>query len=93
MTSFEITNRCGFCGETFQIDKNDPHWSTGRGPLCPNRTPADVPSLTAADLLPTEHDHVINHFARCRTHNTIRVYDDAPCWKCWASTGMKKERL
>ena len=28
---------CGECGEEFKIDKSDPHWSTGRGPLCPKR--------------------------------------------------------
>ena len=28
---------CGKCGEEFKIDKSDPHWSTGRGPLCPKR--------------------------------------------------------
>ena len=22
-------NRCGFCGETFEIDETDPHWSLG----------------------------------------------------------------
>jgi hypothetical protein len=26
---------CGMCGETFEISKTDPHWSTGRGPICP----------------------------------------------------------
>ena len=28
---------CGLCGETFEIRDDDPHWSTGRGPLCPSR--------------------------------------------------------
>ena len=28
---------CGECGEEFKIDKSDPHWSTGRGPICPKR--------------------------------------------------------
>ncbi len=83
----EVVNRCGFCGEIFQIDKSDPHWSTGRGPLCPNRPPVPpgaVPDeLTTADLTPTEHDHVINDFARCRIHNTIRAYKEEPCWRCW----------
>jgi len=31
----EVTHRCGLCGKTFQISKDDPHWSTGRGPICP----------------------------------------------------------
>lgn len=31
----EPEHRCGICGQTFQITRNDPHWSTGRGPLCP----------------------------------------------------------
>ena len=31
----EPDHRCGFCGQTFQITADDPHWSTGRGPLCP----------------------------------------------------------
>jgi hypothetical protein len=26
---------CGECGETFEISDDDPHWSTGRGPICP----------------------------------------------------------
>lgn len=33
----EVENRCGFCGQTFQIAPDDPHWSTGRGPICPER--------------------------------------------------------
>jgi hypothetical protein len=32
-----VENRCGICGQTFQIAPNDPHWSTGRGPICPER--------------------------------------------------------
>ena len=32
----EVVHRCGLCGRTFQISKDDPHWSTGRGPICPN---------------------------------------------------------
>jgi hypothetical protein len=91
----EVVHRCGFCGETFQIKADDPHWSTGRGPLCPNRTPIEAATgsatdvatlaavLTAADLSPTDSDHVINCFARCRVHNTIRAHGDEPCWKCW----------
>lgn len=31
----EVVHRCGLCGQTFQISKDDPHWSTGRGPICP----------------------------------------------------------
>lgn len=31
----EVINVCGECGDTFKISKDDPHWSTGRGPLCP----------------------------------------------------------
>ena len=26
---------CGECGEEFEISEADPHWSTGRGPICP----------------------------------------------------------
>ncbi len=32
-----VENRCGFCGETFEISETDPHWSSGRGPICPTR--------------------------------------------------------
>ena len=78
----EVVHRCGFCGETFEISDNDPHWQTGREPLCPNRPPADVPTLTEADRLPTTHDHVIKAWARCRKHNTIRKHAEAPCWQC-----------
>jgi hypothetical protein len=28
---------CGLCGKTFEISDDDPHWSTGRGPICPDR--------------------------------------------------------
>jgi hypothetical protein len=31
----ELVHRCGFCGQTFRIATDDPHWSTGRGPICP----------------------------------------------------------
>ncbi len=31
-------NLCGLCGETFEISKADPHWSSGRGPICPKRS-------------------------------------------------------
>lgn len=31
-----VVNRCGICGKTFQITPDDPHWSTGRGPICPD---------------------------------------------------------
>jgi hypothetical protein len=31
----EPVHRCGFCGQIFQISPDDPHWSTGRGPICP----------------------------------------------------------
>ena len=33
----EAENYCMFCGQTFQIAPDDPHWSTGRGPICPQR--------------------------------------------------------
>ena len=33
----EVENRCGFCGQAFQIAPDDPHWLTGHGPLCPER--------------------------------------------------------
>ena len=32
----EPSHVCGLCGKTFQITKDDPHWSTGRGPICPD---------------------------------------------------------
>lgn len=35
----EVANICGLCGQTFRITKDDPHWSTGRGPICPNPEP------------------------------------------------------
>lgn len=38
----EVVHRCGTCGETFQISKTDPHWCTGRGPICPQESP--IPS-------------------------------------------------
>lgn len=31
------THVCGLCGQIFQITKDDPHWVTGRGPLCPTK--------------------------------------------------------
>ncbi len=31
----EAVNWCGLCGQTFRIAPDDPHWSTGRGPICP----------------------------------------------------------
>ncbi len=34
----QVINVCGECGETFEISKDDPHWSTGKGPICPTRT-------------------------------------------------------
>lgn len=33
----EPINVCGLCGKTFEISDDDPHWSTGRGPICPDR--------------------------------------------------------
>lgn len=33
----QVINVCGECGETFEIGNDDPHWSTGRGPICPMR--------------------------------------------------------
>jgi hypothetical protein len=35
----QVIHRCGECGETFEISDTDPHWSTGRGPICPKRRP------------------------------------------------------
>jgi hypothetical protein len=35
--SITAVNLCGLCGETFEISKTDPHWSSGRGPICPKR--------------------------------------------------------
>lgn len=31
----EVEHVCGTCGESFVISDSDPHWSTGRGPICP----------------------------------------------------------
>lgn len=31
----EVVHRCGVCGQIFQISRDDPHWSTGRGHICP----------------------------------------------------------
>jgi hypothetical protein len=78
-----VINLCGFCGETFRIDASDPHWVTGRGPLCPNIRPGIVSGLPDSELHPTDRDHVVGRFARCRTHNTIRTHAIEPCWKCW----------
>jgi hypothetical protein len=33
----EPVNHCGLCGQTFRIAADDPHWSTGKGPICPTR--------------------------------------------------------
>lgn len=33
-------NWCGICGQLFQVRSDDPHWATGRGPICPNRKAA-----------------------------------------------------
>lgn len=30
-----IVNLCALCGQTFEIKPDDPHWVTGRGPICP----------------------------------------------------------
>lgn len=37
----ELVHHCGICGRTFQITRDDPHWSTGRGPICPTERPSD----------------------------------------------------
>ena len=34
----EVMNVCGLCGKTFRIADDDPHWSTGLGPICPEDT-------------------------------------------------------
>jgi hypothetical protein len=34
----EVVHLCGLCGKTFRIAEDDPHWSTGRGPICPPPT-------------------------------------------------------
>lgn len=31
----EVVHLCGLCGQTFEIKPDDPHWVTGRGPICP----------------------------------------------------------
>lgn len=33
-----VTHWCGICGEPFEVSETDPHWSTGRGPICPKAT-------------------------------------------------------
>lgn len=33
----EPVNLCGLCGQTFRITADDPHWSTGKGPICPTK--------------------------------------------------------
>jgi hypothetical protein len=38
-----VVNLCGICGETFQISETDPHWSSGRGPICPKRSLEPAP--------------------------------------------------
>jgi hypothetical protein len=83
MPKADIDNICGFCGEHFKIDSKDPHWVSGRGPLCPNIKPDYSKPLTDSDFIPTKNDHVINDFARCKKHNTIRNFKNEPCWKCW----------
>jgi hypothetical protein len=35
----EVVHLCGMCGKTFRIADDDPHWSTGRGPICPPEKP------------------------------------------------------
>ena len=37
--AIEAVHICGICGETFRIAPDDPHWSTGEGPLCPTELP------------------------------------------------------
>lgn len=34
----EVVHHCGICGRPFQLAPDDPHWSTGRGPICPEAT-------------------------------------------------------
>lgn len=34
----DVVHLCGLCGQTFRIAPDDPHWSTGRGPICPSRS-------------------------------------------------------
>jgi hypothetical protein len=36
----EPEHLCGMCGELFQIDDDDPHFATGRGPICPKSAPS-----------------------------------------------------
>lgn len=31
----EPVHVCGECGEDFEISETDPHWTSGRGPICP----------------------------------------------------------
>jgi len=39
----EPVHRCGLCGQTFEIKSDDPHWSTGRGPICPTAERKEEP--------------------------------------------------
>ena len=34
----EPVHLCGLCGQAFEIKPDDPHWVTGRGPICPPNT-------------------------------------------------------
>jgi len=36
LVQVEVLNVCGQCGSSFDISADDPHWKTGRGPICPN---------------------------------------------------------
>ena len=36
----EPSNVCGLCGVMFEINADDPHWSSGRGPICPTEKSA-----------------------------------------------------
>lgn len=31
----QVVNLCGLCGQIFTFKPDDPHWVTGRGPICP----------------------------------------------------------
>ncbi len=42
----EVVSVCGMCGETFEISDDDPHWETGRGPICPRPSPPNGRSAT-----------------------------------------------
>lgn len=66
------------------LDETRPRWRRlDARDYCAAVLHLDATSLSASDLLPTEHDHVVNGVAHCRKHDTLRDCADEPCWQCW----------